>query len=50
MKIALIVCTTLVLIVLISCVANVVKECSFNKWRAKNPEAFRDGIQDKENN
>lgn len=48
MKIALIVCITLVLIVLISCVSNTVEKCNRNKWKAKNPEAFRDPVEIKE--
>ena len=50
MKIALIVCITLVVIVLISCISSTVEKCNRNKWKAKNPEAFKDAIQDKENN
>lgn len=36
-----IICVTFVLIVAIACVASTVEKCSFYKWSATNPEAFK---------
>lgn len=41
-----IICITIVLIMLIAGVVSAVEKCSYYKWRATNPEAFKWGYEE----